>query len=184
MEEAKRLESDGWTYTLEATFLEIYNETVRDLLASSAPTSKAGLPIKMDEEGNAHVPGLNKCKIEDRSSIEALMKKANKRRSVAHTDMNSQSSRSHSVFTLHLIGKNESQGVVVKGCLNLCDLAGSERLSRSGAVFTLPSFSLLSTVRWCSFPFFPSWFLTLFLCFVFVFGFCVCFFVFFVSPFF
>lgn len=133
MEEAKRLEGDGWTYTLEATFMEIYNETVRDLLGSSKEVSKGGLAIKMDSEGSAHVPGLNRCKIENQESIELLMKKANKKRSVAHTDMNSQSSRSHSVFTLHLIGHNEAQGVVVKGCLNLCDLAGSERLSRSGA---------------------------------------------------
>lgn len=47
--------------------------------------------------------------------------------------MNAHSSRSHSVFTLHLTGTNEAEGVVLKGMLNLCDLAGSERLSRSEA---------------------------------------------------
>jgi kinesin family protein C1 len=54
-------------------------------------------------------------------------------RSVASTKMNSQSSRSHSVFMLHLNGFNEDSGAIVSGALNLCDLAGSERLDRSGA---------------------------------------------------
>lgn len=47
--------------------------------------------------------------------------------------MNERSSRSHSVFTLQIRGENESERVVVTGALNLCDLAGSERLSRSQA---------------------------------------------------
>eukprot|EP00558_Chaetoceros_sp_UNC1202_P008269 CAMPEP_0197235250 /NCGR_PEP_ID=MMETSP1429-20130617/2730_1 /TAXON_ID=49237 /ORGANISM="Chaetoceros sp., Strain UNC1202" /LENGTH=144 /DNA_ID=CAMNT_0042693795 /DNA_START=41 /DNA_END=475 /DNA_ORIENTATION=+ len=47
--------------------------------------------------------------------------------------MNAVSSRSHSVFMLHLNGVNEDSGTVVEGALNLCDLAGSERLGRSGA---------------------------------------------------
>lgn len=75
---------------------------------------------------------MNRFLIEEREQISELMKKANKSRSVAKTDMNSQSSRSHSIFQLHLTGTNQVAGVVVKGCLNLCDLAGSERLSRSG----------------------------------------------------
>eukprot|EP00586_Coscinodiscus_wailesii_P018665 CAMPEP_0172506898 /NCGR_PEP_ID=MMETSP1066-20121228/199377_1 /TAXON_ID=671091 /ORGANISM="Coscinodiscus wailesii, Strain CCMP2513" /LENGTH=146 /DNA_ID=CAMNT_0013284169 /DNA_START=126 /DNA_END=566 /DNA_ORIENTATION=+ len=47
--------------------------------------------------------------------------------------MNAQSSRSHSVFMLHLHGYNDDSGTTVSGALNLCDLAGSERLDRSGA---------------------------------------------------
>ena len=61
------------------------------------------------------------------------MESAARSRSVACTKMNSQSSRSHSVFMLHLRGYNEDSGAVVQGALNLCDLAGSERLDRSGA---------------------------------------------------
>ena len=53
--------------------------------------------------------------------------------SVANTKMNAQSSRSHSVFMLQLRGSNEESGTTVQGALNLCDLAGSERLDRSGA---------------------------------------------------
>jgi len=55
-------------------------------------------------------------------------------RSVARTDMNAQSSRSHSVFTLYLTGCNKRKGYKIEGQLNLCDLAGSERGDKSGAV--------------------------------------------------
>jgi kinesin family member C1 len=56
------------------------------------------------------------------------MAAAARARSVATTNMNAQSSRSHSVFMLHLCGSNEESGTIVEGALNLCDLAGSERL--------------------------------------------------------
>ena len=64
-------------------------------------------------------------------SCERDARKAN--RAVSATDMNAQSSRSHSIFTLHLSGMNESTRTTITGALNLVDLAGSERLSRSGA---------------------------------------------------
>ncbi|CAM9667629.1 unnamed protein product, partial [Laminaria digitata] len=54
-------------------------------------------------------------------------------RSVGRTDMNEQSSRSHSVFTLYLKAVNQMQRSSLKGTLHLVDLAGSERLSRSNA---------------------------------------------------
>merc|ERR1719393_454721 len=65
--------------------------------------------------------------------ITALMATASRQRSVAATDMNAASSRSHSIFAMYLKGSNEELGIEVKGALNLVDLAGSERLSRSGA---------------------------------------------------
>lgn len=64
---------------------------------------------------------------------EALLARAAKRRAVASTAMNEQSSRSHQVFTLYIKGAHAGKGIAVTGSLNLCDLAGSERLSRSGA---------------------------------------------------
>ena len=59
------------------------------------------------------------------------MEVASKHRSVCSTSMNAQSSRSHSVFTLHLEGVNEKRGISLKGALNLVDLAGSERVKKS-----------------------------------------------------
>jgi kinesin family member C1 len=58
---------------------------------------------------------------------------ASRQRTVGATDMNAQSSRSHSIFTLHLRATNAAKRAELAGKLHLVDLAGSERLSRSGA---------------------------------------------------
>jgi len=130
LEESARLNGSGWDYTLEAAFLEVYNETIRDLLGDGAENQN--MPIKLNEKGVPHVPGLTRHKIQSHSDITEVMNRAAKHRSVAKTKMNSRSSRSHSVFTLYLKGENTTENLVVEGTLNLCDLAGSERLSRSG----------------------------------------------------
>lgn len=132
MDEAGRLTEQGWQYRLEVTFLEIYNENVRDLLLDNS-SEQSNLQILMNPEGGCHVPDLTRIEVTDRSQIDGIMRRAAKHRSVASTNMNSRSSRSHSVFTLHLTGTNELKNVVLKGSLNLCDLAGSERLDKSGA---------------------------------------------------
>ena len=142
--QAKVLQSQKWNFNLSASFLEIYNEDLKDLLVSMTngqqPASRAKkLAIKRNREGKSFVDGLTEIPIETVASetgmqqLEALMGVAARARSVASTKMNSQSSRSHSVFMLHLRGYNEDSGAVVEGALNLCDLAGSERLDRSGA---------------------------------------------------
>ena len=68
----------------------------------------------------------------DKSSIAELMKHASELRSTTATKMNAESSRSHSIFTLHLSATHMKQGVVLHGQLNLVDLAGSERIEKSG----------------------------------------------------
>jgi kinesin family member C1 len=91
--------------------------------------------IKKDAAGNTFVSDVVLQPIDptDPTQIESIMQLAARHRSVGHTAMNSQSSRSHSIFTLYLKAKNVAEGVVLKGALNLVDLAGSERLDRSGA---------------------------------------------------
>jgi hypothetical protein len=79
------------------------------------------------------VPGLTRIPIPDEAAVDAVLARAAKRRSVAATSMNAQSSRSHAVFTLHLRGEHRGRGVALRGALHLVDLAGSERLDRSGA---------------------------------------------------
>merc|ERR1719517_135525 len=65
--------------------------------------------------------------------INSLMARAAKQRAVGATDMNSVSSRSHSIFALYLRGVNKELNSELQGALHLVDLAGSERLGKSGA---------------------------------------------------
>jgi len=143
LDQAQALNQQKWNFNVAASFLEIYNENLKDLLTSmnkSNDKSKADkLSIKRDREGKSYVDGLTQVPINvndlevGMQQLESLMGVAARSRSVASTKMNSQSSRSHSVFMLHLNGYNEESGAIVNGALNLCDLAGSERLDRSGA---------------------------------------------------
>ncbi|EIW78847.1 kinesin-domain-containing protein [Coniophora puteana RWD-64-598 SS2] len=130
---AEELRSKGWEYTMEGQFLEIYNESINDLLVSpqSAPLK---LDIKHDPKtSSTRVTNLTVLPLPTPASVQALLARANARRTVAATLANAHSSRSHSVFTLRLKGTNPLTGEKCVGCLNLVDLAGSERLDRSGA---------------------------------------------------
>ena len=142
LSQARLMTQQKWNFTISASFLEIYNENLKDLLTSMNGGSSQGadkLSIKRDREGKSYVDGLTSVPIDAKDEevgmqqLGAVMQIAARSRSVASTKMNSQSSRSHSVFMLHLKGYNEDDGAMVNGALNLCDLAGSERLDRSGA---------------------------------------------------
>ncbi|KAL4291797.1 hypothetical protein GQ457_14G010650 [Hibiscus cannabinus] len=141
---SQSLKAQGWKYKMQASMLEIYNETIRDLLSNnrsvgSDPTrpenavSGKQYTIKHDANGNTCVSDLTIVDVSSITEISSLLRQAAQSRSVGRTQMNEQSSRSHMVFTLRISGTNESTEQQVQGVLNLIDLAGSERLSRSGA---------------------------------------------------
>ena len=143
LSQAAAMQQLGWVFNLTASFLEIYNEELKDLLVDMAVGSSSArnpekLAIKRSRVGKSFVEGLTDVPIETTESLvgmqqlDALMKVAARSRSVASTKMNAQSSRSHSVFMLHIRGYNHESGAEVHGALNLCDLAGSERLDRTG----------------------------------------------------
>jgi kinesin family protein C1 len=139
--QAKVMQKQRWDFKLSASFLEIYNEELKDLLTvmSQENSISSKLAIKRGIDGKSYVEGLTEVPIETVNSeegmtqLEALMSVAARARSVASTNMNAHSSRSHSVFQLHIHGYNHESQAEVQGSLNLCDLAGSERLDRSGA---------------------------------------------------
>ncbi|EEY68890.1 kinesin-like protein [Phytophthora infestans T30-4] len=130
LQECEALKEQGWKYVAKVSFLEIYNESLKDLLTTKH-SSNDKLGIKKNARGGVYVPGLTMVDVNAIDQVEVLMEQASRARSVACTDMNVQSSRSHSVFTLHLQGVNDKDGVMLNGQLNLVDLAGSERASRS-----------------------------------------------------
>ncbi|KAG4977970.1 hypothetical protein JHK86_037444 [Glycine max] len=144
---SQSLKDQGWTFKMQASVLEIYNETLRDLLSSNRSSGidstriENGVPVSgkqpytimHDVNGNTHVSDLTIKNVSSASEISSLLQQAAQSRSVGRTHMNEQSSRSHFVFTLRISGTNSNTDQQVQGVLNLIDLAGSERLSRSGA---------------------------------------------------
>jgi kinesin family member C1 len=113
--------------------IDQYNETINDLLGK-AEFDKKKHEIKHDAKTcTTRVTDVHVEPLTSASQVRALLVSAQSRRSVAATLMNERSSRSHSVFTLRIAGRNATTGESCEGCLNLVDLAGSERLATSGA---------------------------------------------------
>ncbi|XP_022716966.1 kinesin-like protein KIN-14N [Durio zibethinus] len=134
------LQPQGWRYEMQVSMLEIYNETIRDLLSTNRDASRidngvAGkqYTIKHDANGNTQVSDLTIVDVQSSREVSFLLDRAAHSRSVGKTQMNEQSSRSHFVFTMRITGVNEGTEQQVQGVLNLIDLAGSERLSKSGS---------------------------------------------------
>lgn len=125
-EQTNALEEKSWKYTLTASFLEIYNEEIRDLLAT-----EKGLKYdikKVDAKSSEiYVTNIKSEDVTCGNNIQSLLKRAKKNRAVAATNCNERSSRSHSVFMLKIVGKNSITSESCTGTLNLVDLAGSER---------------------------------------------------------
>lgn len=131
-ETIKELETKGWKYNMEASFLEIYNETIRDLLGNDKDV-KHEIKLTGTSSNDVSVTNLTLVNVETDQQITTLLKKASHNRAVAETKCNEHSSRSHSVLRLKLTGENSLSGEACVGTLNLVDLAGSERLKDSGS---------------------------------------------------
>ncbi|CAG5135963.1 unnamed protein product, partial [Candidula unifasciata] len=123
--------TSGWQYSIETSMLEIYNESLRDLLNPDPNTNK--LEVKMKQEGGFHVPGLMTVPVNSLSEVNKIIETGRQNRATASTSMNERSSRSHSLLCVHVTGVNVLTGNKTFGRLNLVDLAGSERVSRSQA---------------------------------------------------
>jgi hypothetical protein len=117
---------------VELSYLEIYNEEIRDLLA----TTKNDLKIRETLNGEVYVSGLTEQEVVSTEHVGQLMEEASKRRVVASTAMNAVSSRSHAICTLRISGVVESLMSEVDkftAKLTLVDLAGSERIKKTNA---------------------------------------------------
>ncbi|XP_006133797.2 kinesin-like protein KIFC1 isoform X1 [Pelodiscus sinensis] len=129
---ARQLEPKGWQYHFTANFLEIYNESLRDLLVGR-PERSAELEIKRVSQSSEelHVPNLRYVPVNSEDEVLKLLRTAKANRSVAKTALNDHSSRSHSLFQLRIEGWNPSRDLHSSSVLSLVDLAGSERLDKS-----------------------------------------------------
>lgn len=93
-ESAKALESKGWKYEFQGSYLEIYNESIRDLLQSDGPNDSKPHEIK-HIDGKTIVTDLTIRKLSDQEDVTRLLVAARKNRSIGVTNMNERSSRSH-----------------------------------------------------------------------------------------
>ncbi|KHN97258.1 kinesin protein 1 [Metarhizium album ARSEF 1941] len=132
-----KLREKSWEYTMEGSFVEVYNEEINDLLTPNERSSEGRskrLEIRHDEaRKQTNIINCKTVQLNSASSVERILDEAEKNRSVAATRANERSSRSHSVFILKLVGENMATGERCEGTLNLVDLAGSERLKHSQA---------------------------------------------------
>jgi kinesin family protein C1 len=130
-----KLEEKSWRYTMEGSFVEVYNEDLRDLLTPAKEVDgKKKIEIRHDEaRKQTTVTNVKTVRLDTADKVEVMLRQAQNNRSVAATKANERSSRSHSVFILKLVGENAATGERCEGTLNLVDLAGSERLNHSGA---------------------------------------------------
>ncbi|VDL64130.1 unnamed protein product [Nippostrongylus brasiliensis] len=117
------------TFLVRVSYLEIYNEELRDLLAKDGHGSN--LEIKEKADIGVYVKNLISIIVGSASQMQKLMEFGNKNRRVGATQMNEESSRSHAMFSVTV--ESSERGLVTQGKLHLVDLAGSERQSKTGA---------------------------------------------------
>ena len=150
-----QLEESAVDYSVKISYIELYNEELRDLLApdllapignsqpmsmgsgSSRDAAASGLKIFDDSsKRGVLIQGLEEISVKSAPDALALLVKGSDRRQIASTKFNDHSSRSHSIFSIAVHIKEVSamgDDLLRVGKLNLVDLAGSENIGRSGA---------------------------------------------------
>ncbi|KAF2881289.1 hypothetical protein ILUMI_24889 [Ignelater luminosus] len=122
--------SNEKSFVVTVTYVEIYNEEVRDLL-SVHPNEK--LEIRERVDVGVYVRGLTGFTVDSINAINELLQLGNSTRKTRATLMNNLSSRSHTIFTITIETKDREHNKTTVAKLNLVDLAGSERLKRTEA---------------------------------------------------
>ncbi|KAL4218427.1 Kinesin-like protein kif13b [Mactra antiquata] len=131
-----KLENESTGFKVEVSYMEIYNEKVHDLLDLKG--HKQNLKVREHNIMGPYVDGLSTLVVTSFENINNLMNEGNKSRTVAATNMNSESSRSHAVFNIIVTQTLTDLKTSVSGekvsKLSLVDLAGSERAQKTGAM--------------------------------------------------
>lgn len=116
-------------YTVRVSYMEIYMERIRDLLVPH----NDNLPVHEEKSRGVYVKGLLEVYVSSVQEVYEVMRRGGQARAVAATNMNQESSRSHSIFVVTITQKNLETGSAKSGQLFLVDLAGSEKVGKTGA---------------------------------------------------
>lgn len=116
-------------YLVKVSYMEIYMERVRDLLRPELDN----LQVHEDRARGVHVKGLSEYYVSSPSEVFQLLHQGSVNRAVSSTKMNTESSRSHSIFFFAIQQRNTDSGATKSGGLYLVDLAGSEKVGKTGA---------------------------------------------------
>nr|XP_019002357.1 kinesin [Kwoniella mangroviensis CBS 8507]OCF65818.1 kinesin [Kwoniella mangroviensis CBS 8507] len=116
-------------YTVKVSYMEIYMERIKDLLAPQ----NDNLSIHEDKARGVYVKNLTDVYVGSEAEVYKVMKAGGSSRAVSSTNMNAESSRSHSIFVIGIHQRNTETGSQKSGNLYLVDLAGSEKVGKTGA---------------------------------------------------
>ncbi|WVW83416.1 hypothetical protein I302_105436 [Kwoniella bestiolae CBS 10118] len=116
-------------YTVKVSYMEIYMEKIKDLLAPQ----NDNLSIHEDKARGVYVKNLTDVYVGSEAEVYKVMKAGGSSRAVSSTNMNAESSRSHSIFVIGIHQRNTETGSQKSGNLYLVDLAGSEKVGKTGA---------------------------------------------------
>lgn len=116
-------------YTVKVSYMEIYMEKIRDLL----DPVHDNLPVHEEKNRGVYVKGLLEIYVSSVGEVYEVMRRGDLARVTAATNMNQESSRSHSIFVITVAQKNVETGSAKSGQLFLVDLAGSEKVGKTGA---------------------------------------------------
>lgn len=116
-------------YTVRVSYMEIYMEKIRDLLVPH----NDNLPVHEEKSRGVYVKGLLEIYVSSVQEVFEVMRRGGAARATAATNMNQESSRSHSIFVITITQKNVETGSAKSGQLFLVDLAGSEKVGKTGA---------------------------------------------------
>nr|CAB3259127.1 carboxy-terminal kinesin 2 [Phallusia mammillata] len=132
-QKCEELKKFGWNYKLAVQHVEIYRETLQDLLDTKSQKLEIKTVTKANKQNRVWVKNLTEHPVTAFGQVRKLLDRANQKRATASTNANERSSRSHSVFILKIEASNDLNGEEIESSLNLIDLAGSERLAETGS---------------------------------------------------
>ena len=116
-------------YLVKVSYMEIYMEKIRDLLAPQ----NDNLQVHEEKNKGVYVKGLSDYYVGNQAEVYEIMRQGGMARVVSSTNMNAESSRSHSIFLITIQQRNTETGSQKTGNLYLVDLAGSEKVGKTGA---------------------------------------------------